>query len=471
MPPSAARFHPRALWPAGLSGRLLLLTVLFVVVAQLLILAPSLAAFHERWLVERVRDAELAALAVQAAPEQMVSEELAGELLEGAGVVSVALGQGGVRVLLLAAPDLVETPRLVDLRRRGDLMRLAAPFRTLFRGEGKYMRLVAEPRSLEGEFVEIVVSEGPLRAELNDFLLENLAVTAFIGAVTGGLVFLTINLFLVRPMQRITGSIERFRENPDDPAARVALSGRRDEVGRTETALGRMQNDVRAALHARARLAALGEAVAKINHDLRNMLTSAQMASDRLASSGDPQVAQALPRLERALDRAIALAQSVLTYGRSEEPPGRPVPVPLGPALEAAAEDAGLTEEGVRLEAGELGALVVQADPDQLHRIAVNLFRNAREAVEGAGRTAGRVRVTAERPDQLWSIRFSDDGPGVPERTRPRLFQPFAASGRPGGAGLGLAIARELAQANAGELALLDTGPEGTTFELTLPGA
>ncbi|MDP8915721.1 MAG: HAMP domain-containing protein, partial [Pseudomonadota bacterium] len=288
------------MWLGSLSGRLLLLTVLFVALAELLILAPSLAAFHQRWLVERIRDAELAGLAVEAAPGQTVSQELAGELLEGAGIISLARGRDGMRMLLLAAPELVERPRLVDLRRMGPVARLLAPYRTLARGEGKYMRVLARPRTLDGEFVEIVVSEGPLRAELRDFLLENLAVTIFISAVTGGLVFVSINLFLVRPMQRITGSIERFRENPDDPAARVSLSGRRDEVGRTEAALNRMQTDLRQSLHARARLAALGEAVAKINHDLRNMLTSAQIASERLASSGDPQVASALPRLERA---------------------------------------------------------------------------------------------------------------------------------------------------------------------------
>ena len=470
MPP-LKRIVPGSLWPAGLSGRLLLLTVLFVATAQLLLFVPSLASFQQRWLEERIRDAELAALAVEAAPEQMVSEELAGELLESAGVISVAVSQEGVRVLLLAAPELVETPRLIDLRGRLRPARFAAPFRTLLRGDGKYIRVVDQPRSLDGEFVEIVVAEGRLRAGLWDFIYENLLVTLFISAVAGGLVYLSLNRFLVRPMQRITGSIERFRENPDDPEARVPLSGRRDEVGRTEAALSRMQNDLRESLHARARLAALGEAVAKINHDLRNMLTSAQIASERLAASGDPQVAQAMPRLERALDRAVTLASSVLSYGRSEEPPGRPVPVPLGPVMDAAAEDAGLTENGVIFIPENLDGLPVRADPDQLHRIAVNLLRNALEALKSVGRTEGRVIVRAERRDGVVAIRFSDDGPGLTERTRARLFQPFSASGRPGGAGLGLAISRELAQANAGDLALLDTGPHGATFELLLPSA
>src|SRR5439155_12183337 len=99
---------------------------------------------------------------------------------------------------------------------------------------------------------------------------------------------------------------------------------RRDEVGRAETEHERMQADLAAALNSRARPAALGEAVAKINHHLKNMLTSAQIASERLAALKDPKVTQALPRLERALDRAVKLASGVLAYGKTQEDaPGR----------------------------------------------------------------------------------------------------------------------------------------------------
>jgi signal transduction histidine kinase len=271
-------------------------------------------------------------------------------------------------------------------------------------------------------------------------------------------------------MQRITRSMERFRENPEDPRARIEPSGRRDEIGRAESELSRMQADLRVALASRARLAALGEAVAKINHDLRNMLTSAQIASERLASSGDPRVAQALPRLERALNRALTLASNVLAFGRSEEPPPDLRPTPVRAALEAAAEDAGLTSGGVRLQTAVDPLLTVRADPDQLHRVLVNLLKNAREAIEaealgGVGRVEASVATTAES----LVIRLADDGPGLPERARTHLFRPFAGSARRGGVGLGLAIARELAQAHGGDVSLVETGPRGTVFEVRLP--
>ena len=222
-----------------------------------------------------------------------------------------------------------------------------------------------------------------------------------------------------------------------------------------------MQDDLRTALRSRSRLAALGEAVAKINHDLRNMLTSAQVVAERLQGLGDPRVTQALPRLERALDRAVRLAQNVMVYGKSEEAPPKTRPVDLRAVAAAAGEDAGLTPDGVALRLDVPEAFHVEADPEQLDRILVNLLKNAREAIEASDRRTGEVRLSAEARPGAAVLTFRDDGPGVPERLRERLFQPFAGSGRPGGSGLGLAIARELARGHGGELTLEHAGSEG----------
>lgn len=464
----------RALWPGGLSGRLLVLTVLFVVAAELLILFPSLASFQEGRLLDRVRAAELASLAVEAAPDQMVTETMAGQLLNGAGVVSVAVQSDGIRRLLLQGPRMQRVPDVVDLRRSNLFSWLLEPFRTMFGRDDRMVRVVAKPRFRDGEFVEIVLPGAPLRRELMANLMGLLAITAFVSAVAGGLVYLTLTVFLVRPIRKITLAMERFRADPADPRSKVELSGRRDEIGRAEAELDRMQADLRAALASRARLAALGEAVAKINHDLRNMLTSAQVASERLAQSqamsGDPGVARALPRLERALDRAVALASNVLNYGKSAELPPQTAPIALRAAVEAAAEDAHLADR-VQLDTDIDPALEVQADPEQLHRILVNLMRNGREAIESqSGRTApGAIAVAARREGGAWIIRVADNGPGLPPRAVERLFQPFAGSARAEGAGLGLAIAHELAAGHGGDLTLAENGAAGAAFELKLP--
>ena len=467
------RDRRRIFWPGGLSARLLVLTVLFALFGGLIAIPPTLAAYERQWLLDRVRAAELASLAPEVAPDRVVSEQLKTQLLEGAGVEIVAISVDGVRSLVFAGARPVEAPYVVDLRPRAAGLGLFAPFRTIFGPEGRRVRVVAEPRFRQAEFIEFVAVDTELKRALASYLWRLLAIVAFVSTLAGVLVFVALNLLLVRPMQRITYAMERFRADPEDPDARVQLSGRRDEIGRAEAELDRMQADLRAALNSRARLAALGEAVAKINHDLKNMLTSAQIASERLAALQDPKVSQALPRLERALDRAVKLASDVLTYGKTQEAAPEPKPVRLAEAVDEAALEARLADRDVKLVSHLDRADQVMADPDQLHRILVNLFRNARQAIEHQqGRTRpGQIEVALEAAPNAAVIRVSDNGPGIPERVQERLFQPFAGSGRPDGAGLGLAIARELAVGHGGELTLASTGPEGATFEIRLPGA
>ncbi len=467
------RVPRRLFWPGGLSARLLVLTVVFAALGGALAIPPLLAAYEKQWLLDRVRAAELASLAPEVAPERVVSEQLKTELLKGAGVEIVAISIDGVRSLVFAGARPERAPYLVDLRSRAAGLGMFAPFQTLFSAEGSRVRVMAEPRFRKADFIEFVATDAELKRALAGYLWRLVAVVAGVAALAGVIVFLALNYFLVRPMQRITFAMERFRVDPDDPEARVALSGRRDEIGRAEAELDRMQADLRVALNSRARLAALGEAVAKINHDLKNMLTSAQLASERLAALHDPKVSQALPRLERALDRAVKLASDVLTYGKTQEAAPEPQTLRLAAALEEAAAEVRLADAEVRLVSRVAAADQVFADPDQLHRILVNLLRNARQAIEHQEPRpiAGRVEVSLETAGGVSLVRISDNGPGVPDRIRERLFQPFAGSGRPDSTGLGLAIARELAQGHGGDLSLTVSGPAGTVFELRLPGA
>jgi signal transduction histidine kinase len=467
------RIRRRVFWPGGLSARLLVLTVVFAALGGAMAIPPAMAAYEQQWLLDRVRAAELASLAPEVAPDRVVSEQLKTQLLEGAGVEIVAVSIDGVRSLVFASNRPTRAPYVVDLRPRATGVALLAPFQTLL-GDGGKVRVVAEPRfRKEADFIEFVAGDAELKRALASYLWRLVAIVAGVAALAGVIVYLALNLFLVRPMQRITFAMERFRADPEDPAAQIQLSGRRDEIGRAEAELDRMQADLRAALQSRARLAALGEAVAKINHDLKNMLTSAQLASERLAASKDPTVSQALPRLERALDRAVKLASDVLVYGKTQEAAPEPRAVRLSTALKEAVAEARLADAGVRLVSKVGAAEHVTADPDQHHRILVNLLRNARQAIEhqdGRG-SPGRIEVSLETVGGASLIRISDDGPGVPEKIRERLFQPFAGSGRPDSSGLGLAIARELAQGHGGDLTLSVTGPEGTVFELRLPDA
>jgi len=464
----------RVFWPGGLSARLLLITALVVVLANAIIVPVLLATRQREWLSDRVAAGELASFVVAGVggggPEGRVTEPLKRQILASAGLVAVDVqAQGVMRSVLAPARPITRSAYHIDLRQQDPLSSIWAMLQTLFGGGDRMMLVTDRPHYIPGDLVRILVPDGQLRSLLLANLGELLIGALFTSAMAGALVYLFLNFFLVRPMQRITRSMERFRADPEDPAAKIEPSGRRDEIGRAEVELDLMQADLRAALASQARLAALGNAVAKINHEMRNMLTSAQMASERLAASGDPVVAG---RLERALERAVRLATSVLAFGKAEEPPPNPQPTPLKAAVEAAAEDAQLAAGHVTLANAVDERAQVLADPDQLHRILVNLMRNAREAIDGeAGRHAGTVTVDLAVEDGVSLVRIADDGPGLPERARANLFQPFLGSARRGGAGLGLVISRELAQAHGGDLTLAETTIRGTVFELRLPGA
>jgi len=457
--------------PDALAWRLLLLTFVFTVVVGVLIVAPSAASFHERWLLDRLQSAELASVGVEALPYSAVEDDVAEQLLAIGGVQAVVVGDQGVRRLLLQAPNLPRTPDLIDLRQNRPVARITDPWRTLFGHPERSIRVQARPRYRSGDFIEILAPAEPLKIELKAFLLSSLLMSLFISLAAGGLLYSGLAFLVLQPLRRVTRSIEHFAHNPEtegDPP-----SNRHDEIGRVERELARMQAEVRLSLRSRARLVALGEAVAKINHDLRNMLTSAQLASERLADSPDPEVARVLPRLERALGRAATLSRNVLEYGKSEEPAPLHVRIPLAAALAAAGEDAGLTAAGVRLTRSVPARLSILADSDQLHRVLVNLMSNARQAIESDPTRRidrkGIVRVTVSTEDGACIMQITDDGPGIPPRLSENLFQPFVSGRASDGAGLGLAISRELAANHGGTLTLVETGPTGTTFALRLP--
>ena len=212
--------------------------------------------------------------------------------------------------------------------------------------------------------------------------------------------------------------------------------------------------------------------MSKINHDLRNLLTSAQLFSERLANVADPRVQRFAPQLMRALERAIAFCQSTLSYGRMQEPPPERRMIELEPVVEDMREALGLDAGSpVRWISAVERGLTVDADPEQLFRILLNLARNALQALESRdSRDPGRdqIRVTGRREGAVVVIEVADTGPGLPERARAHLFEAFKGSTRAGSAGLGLAIVAELVRVHGGEIRLVE-GTIGATFRLTIP--
>jgi signal transduction histidine kinase len=269
-------------------------------------------------------------------------------------------------------------------------------------------------------------------------------------------------------MMRIARNMLHFSQAPEDASRIIVPSPRRDEIGTAERELAHMQAELTQTLQQKSRLAALGLAVSKISHDLRNMLASAQLLSDRLTSVAEPAVQQFAPKLIASLDRAIALCDSTLKFGRAEEAAPRRELFALHSLIKDVGETLSLPREGAidwTIEIGE--ALRVDADRDQLFRVLSNLCRNALQALEQQDPVKGHIRVTAQRDGRTVTIAVHDDGPGVPEKARAHLFQAFQGSARKGGTGLGLAVAHELVTAHGGTIRLRDTD-KGASFEIVI---
>jgi signal transduction histidine kinase len=456
----------------GLSGKLLLLTVLFVMLAEVLIYVPSVSNYRLSWLNDRLAASYTAALVLDAAPSGMVPESLAQQILGSIGARAVAMKMGTQRRLLAAAnvPPVIEHD--IDMRDMSQWRAMMDATHTLlFCQPGHFMRVVGQA-PMGGDFLEIVLDEAPLRSAMLKFSVNILLLSLAISAITAMLVFFALHYLLVRPMGRLTANMVAFRADPENPSLIIPESGRRDEIGTAEQELAAMQRELSSMLHQKSRLAALGLAVSKINHDLRNLLASAQLFSDQLSNLPDPKVQRFAPKLMRALERAIAFCQSTLSYGAAQEAPAERKVIEVEPLIEEVHEALGLTlDVPVRWIVAVERGLTVDADHDQLFRVLVNIARNAMQVLETRGNkdpARDQIRITGRRDGSVAIIEVSDTGPGVSEKARSHLFQAFQGSTRSGGTGLGLAIAAELVRTHGGDIRLVP-GTIGATFSINIP--
>lgn len=457
----------------GLSAKLLMLTTLFTMIAEVLIYVPSIANFRIMWLSDRLAAAHTAALVLDAAPSGMVPDSLVQQILDNIGAEAVVLKMGQQRRLLARKEfSNEEVDQVIDVRDVSTHRAIIDAFKVLFVSKSTDLLRAIGPAPRGGEFVEIVVEEGPLCQAMwrysRTILLLSLAISGF----TAMLVYLALHLMFVRPMNRITRNMTEFRRDPENPARMIAPSTRGDEIGVAQHELYEMQHDLATMLQQKNRLAALGLAISKINHDLRNLLSSAQLFSDRLSALPDPKVQQFAPKLMRSLERAIAFCQSTLSYGAAQEQPPDRKPIAFEPLVEEVRESLGVQpESGIRWIYSIERGMTIDADRDQMLRVLINIARNAEQALEAHAPnepSRDQIRITGRREGAVAVIEISDTGPGLAEKARLHLFEAFKASSRPGGTGLGLAIAAELVRAHGGEIRLVE-GTIGATFRLTIP--
>lgn len=449
---------------ASLSVRLLALTVAFFMLSEVLILVPSVAMFRRDYLRMVLGEAHLAALALEATPNNMVSPDLAKKLLQRVGAHGIVLHRPDNTTLMLDAPMPPKVDATYDLRHvmLPTLVKDAAV--TLTDRGNRVLRVLDVSPKEKGVVVEALLDEAPVRAALLNVAERVLTVSMITSLIASVFLYFGLQWMVVRRMRRLTQSVTAFRDSPADNAI-IVPSGANDEIGLAQHELARMQKTVLGALRQNERLVALGTAVTKISHDLKNILSTVRLMSDGLAGIDVPEVKRVLPGLIAAIDRAVALCVGTLGYTREGAAPLNIKDFPLRPLI---SELTPVVENGAQGDPHRLidevpPDLAVRADRDQLFRVLLNLSRNAVEA------GANCVTISAHNGDKRVVIDVADDGPGLTPKARDNLFRPFAGSARPGGTGLGLAIAREILRAHGGDIVLGRSGADGTLFQLSLP--
>ncbi|WP_121094227.1 sensor histidine kinase [Roseinatronobacter ekhonensis] len=458
----------------SLSGRFLWLVVIFVMVAEVLIFGPSVARYRADYLEARLERSQIASLALLAS-DGSIAGELAAELLDNAGVFNVVLRRDEVRELVLASPLPGPVDASYDLRDANLLGLTRDALQEMARSEPRIIRIIGNPVQRGGLLIEITLDTAQLQRELWEYSARILALSLAISVFTALLLYLSVRIFVVAPMSRVIRSMSDYAEAPQDATRIITPQSNIAELRQAEDALQKLQNDLTGLLRQKERLAQLGGSVARISHDLRNMLTTASMLADRIEMSEDPSVKRAAPKLVGSLSRAINLCESTLAFGKAEEPPPRLERLRLAPLVEDVIESEKLatdTTATITFVTDVSPTLHLRADSEQLFRVLGNLVRNARQALE-ATRKPGVIELTAtETVDEGQSgvaIRIGDSGPGLPPKARDHLFEAFQGGVRKGGVGLGLAIAAELVRGHGGRLELVRSDGDGTEFRIWLP--
>lgn len=452
----------------SLSGRFLVLTTVFVMLAEVLIFVPSVARFREDYLLLRLEKSQIAALALLA--DDMIDTDLERELLKNAGVYNVVLRRDEMRQLMLSSPLPDMISETYDLRHSTPYELIRDAVLRLLDTEDRVIRVIGEPVRGAGLLIEVTMPTMPLRDAMVDYGLRILLLSAVISVITAVLLFLAVRGFLLKPIHRVIRHIKSYAEAPEDARRIIEPKAGVLELREAEEALQSMQTQLTGSLKQKEHLAQMGGAVAKISHDLRNILTTTQLFVDRMEGSNDPMVQRAAPKLVASMSRAVNLCESTLAFGKAEEAAPALTRVPLvdivndvidGERLAAGDNDISYSED---IPAG----MILRADPEQLYRVISNIVRNARQAIVATGKE-GEINIRAREDEDNWIVTITDTGPGLPPKAREHLFTPFQGGVRKGGTGLGLSIAAELVRGHGGRLDLKRTDDTGTQFEICLP--
>lgn len=456
----------------GLSGKLLLLTIVFVMLAEVLIFAPSVATMRIRWLEDRLNTAAAAAVVVDGLQNVELPRSVQKDTLMATGTKAIVIRRKDASRMIALTDMPLEIQGEYDVANSTAVAAIRDAFDTLLFGGDRVIRVYG-PLGESDATIELLMKDASLRKAMLVYSRNVFVLSLIISLITAALIFLAINRMLIAPIRRMTANMQDFSNDPADPARVLVPPQGHDELAVAGQHLASMQRELQKTLKQQKSLAELGLAVSKINHDMRNILSSAQLISDRLADVDDPVVKRFAPTLLRTIDRAVGYTREVLSYGRTTEAEPHRRFVALKPLVSDVAELLAIDpQSGIDFQIQMQDDLEVDADSEQLFRVVHNICRNAVQALTNHEPEDGRPRavaVSAMRIGSVVTISVDDTGPGMPPKARENLFAAFRGSARSGGTGLGLAIARELVLAHGGTIALVEKPTPGTLFRIELP--
>jgi len=442
--------------------------------AELLLFIPSVAFSRQAWIKDRVQQAGLLAQALTGVPDFEATQTLTDQFVADTDVILMAAKRNGMTELVLGdnMSAIEGKVIMIDLRKSDRIPSLIAPFQDMFSKPSDSLRVLADSPVEGQDSIELIIPRQKLRVEMRDYFINIFQLSLFIAIITGTLIFLAMSALIIRPVQDLANDMTAFRNDPNRRNFMRSHKHRKDEIGQLEREFIDLKQSLRAAFRQRERLADLGLSVAKINHDLRNVLASALLISDRLSMNPDEKLADMGERLTRSVERGIGLTEDVLSYSKAESADPDIQEVRIAFTIGEAAADVIAQFPETQFRNRVPTDLLVHSDPDHAYRIFHNIFRNAAQAMRAADSETRLLKASVELGKEAVNLQISDSGPGLPEKAKDNLFQAFAGGQAHNestkSTGLGLSISKELAKAQGGDLKLKSSDSSGTVFELTL---
>ena len=389
----------------------------------------------------------------------MVTEEVKRALLNHARVDTVVLVEPNKPKRALMTIEPRPSMPTYNLKEEGTFQLIWDALAAMAHDGARYIRVGGESMRLPHAMVWIVVDELPMRIAMYGYAARILVLSIIIALFTAALLYLALRWLVILPLQDLSADMTAFRRAPEEAGTERPPTNRNDEIGVVDREYQNLQRELRASLRQKSRLAEVGAATNKINHDLRNMLSTARLLSDRLARSDDERTRSLAPTILNTIDRAARLASDAIEYVR-DRPTPRLAEIELADLVDevgVALQEAGRGQQSQLVRALDQRVQRASGRCGPIATCSTACSSISAATPSNAGATTVTVRSHAN--GGYFEVDVADNGPGVPQAVAAQIFRPFTTGGRAGGAGLGLAIARDLVRAHGGDIALAETGP------------